>query len=655
MSEAPKTPTRVADSLRAVPGLPQAASAVMDCAWRRPDDAAEVARIIASDAALAARFAALAAAGSAGGAAASAAALVAEVRPQGAASMVLALALQDMLSPSRLRSLDLPRWWRHAVAVAAAARYVAQRTGCPSPDEAFAAGLVHDVGRAALDMTLPDDFARVVEAISSSAGPAVDEERRLLGIDHAGAGEFVLSAWRLPVQVSRAVGLHHHTSLGGVTDKPVAALAAALQAADFFAWSAGLGGLDTAATVSATLVVEKALKGLGAAKVFDEIAREVERWGPAFGISMPGAEDLRSALAQSVTDLARSRAQKSDADALFARREREAEAADLLRRRLRGASERDEVKGALLECLCRLFGFDRAAFFNVEDDAAPLAGFSVVTAASPRPTPLAVSVPRPDAQSIVGKTLASGRPAVVAAGAAGEDLLVSLQSSEAIVAPVAAGKRLSGVVVVDNYLSHKPLTEDDAASAAVLVDEVAQAFETLTLQEHAQRMKAMAETDSLTGLSNRRYLILLLGREVDRAKRYSMPLSLVMIDLEGFKLFNDRFGHQVGDAVLKSFGRLLRKSCRNIDIPGRLGGDEFLVILPETNLESAGIYVERLRKLLTVLNERLAARYAGSNLTMSVGLTSFNDASDNIDSFLHRADQAMYAAKQRGRNRVCAL
>ena len=655
MSETPKTPTRIADSLRAVPGLSQTAAQAVICAWQRPDDAAEVARVIASDGPLAARFSAVMASRGDVGGTGTLEALVAEVRPQGAAAAIVALSLYDMLAPSRVRSTDLSRWWRHSIAVAAGARYVARKTGYPAPDEAFAAGLVHDIGRAALDMAVPDDFARVVEAVSSSAAPAIDEERRLLGIDHAGAGEFVLCAWRLPEQIARAVGLHHHGDLSALKEKPVAALAAVLQAADFFAWSAGLGGLDSAAKAAATPVVERAAKGLDAGKIIDEMAREVERWAGALGIAMPGADELRRSLGQSVTDLGRSYAVRAEADARIARREREAEAADVLRRRLRGAGERDEIKSALLECLSKSLGFDRAAFFNADEATGALSGFSVVTAASPRPTPLALTAVAPEAEGAIGKALASGKPAIIAAETAPDGLMAALQSSEAIVAPVTAGKRLVGVLVVDNYLSRRALSAGDAASVEVVVAEAAQALETLMLQEHAQRMKAMAETDSLTGLSNRRYLILLLSREVDRAKRYSLPLSLVMIDLEGFKPFNDRFGHQVGDAVLKSFGRLLRKSCRTIDIPGRLGGDEFLVILPETNLESAGIYVERLRKLLTGLNERLAARYAGSSLTMSVGLTSFNDASDDIDSFLHRSDQAMYAAKQRGRNRVCAL
>jgi diguanylate cyclase (GGDEF)-like protein len=165
----------------------------------------------------------------------------------------------------------------------------------------------------------------------------------------------------------------------------------------------------------------------------------------------------------------------------------------------------------------------------------------------------------------------------------------------------------------------------------------------------------MAETDALTGLFNRRHVMDLLQNEVYRSERYKLPLSLVMIDLDRFKIVNDKYGHRAGDRVLRSFGRLLKKTSRNIDIPGRFGGEEFLVILPETSLEAGGIYAERVRKLAERLGERLKDKYDECSFTVSVGLTSFNEKSDDMNSFVHRVDQAMYAAKQRGRNRVCAL
>jgi diguanylate cyclase (GGDEF)-like protein len=107
--------------------------------------------------------------------------------------------------------------------------------------------------------------------------------------------------------------------------------------------------------------------------------------------------------------------------------------------------------------------------------------------------------------------------------------------------------------------------------------------------------------------------------------------------------------------VLRSFGRLLKKTSRNIDIPGRFGGEEFIVILPETGIEASGIYAERVRKFAEKLGARLKDRYAECSFTISVGMTSFNADSDDLNSFVHRVDQAMYAAKQRGRNRICAI
>jgi diguanylate cyclase (GGDEF)-like protein len=296
---------------------------------------------------------------------------------------------------------------------------------------------------------------------------------------------------------------------------------------------------------------------------------------------------------------------------------------------------------------------ERAAFFDIDAETGAIKGMSVLDISNAAPDITAMTLPAPKPEEPLGKIVAGGKPSLLLADE-GNGLLGAMDSSEALVSPLAAGKRTEGLVFADNYLSKRPLTSADLVSMSVLVEEAGLAFENAVLYEHAQRLKTMAETDALTGLFNRRHILHLLQNEVYRSERYKLPLSVAMIDIDRFKIFNDKYGHQAGDRVLRSFSRLLRKSSRNIDIPGRFGGEEFLIILPETGIESAGIYGERVRKLAERLGARLKDRYRECSFTISVGLTLFND-NDDINSFIHRVDQAMYAAKQRGRNRVCAL
>jgi diguanylate cyclase (GGDEF)-like protein len=172
-----------------------------------------------------------------------------------------------------------------------------------------------------------------------------------------------------------------------------------------------------------------------------------------------------------------------------------------------------------------------------------------------------------------------------------------------------------------------------------------------TLSSTVRELELLATTDELTGLHNRRSLLHRLKFETARAKRFRSPLSAVMIDLDHFKQINDEHGHAAGDLVLANVGRLLRESVRVIDVPGRYGGEELCVILPNTPLEGACKFAETLRfKLEAQLH------YAGPRqlqVTASIGVGSFDHMEiADAESLLRQADAAMYRAKRAGRNRV---
>jgi diguanylate cyclase (GGDEF)-like protein len=172
-----------------------------------------------------------------------------------------------------------------------------------------------------------------------------------------------------------------------------------------------------------------------------------------------------------------------------------------------------------------------------------------------------------------------------------------------------------------------------------------------TLTATVRELELLATTDELTGLHNRRSLLHRLKFETARAKRFRSPLSAVMIDLDRFKLINDAHGHAVGDQVLAGVGRLLRESVRVIDIPGRYGGEELCVILPNTPLDGACKFAETLRAKLEA-----QLHYAGPRLlpvTASIGVGSFDHMEiADAESLLRQADAALYRAKHAGRNRV---
>jgi diguanylate cyclase (GGDEF)-like protein/PAS domain S-box-containing protein len=170
------------------------------------------------------------------------------------------------------------------------------------------------------------------------------------------------------------------------------------------------------------------------------------------------------------------------------------------------------------------------------------------------------------------------------------------------------------------------------------------------LRQMAAKFEQMATVDALTGLSNRRDFFDRLSVEVERSTRYGHELSLIMLDLDGFKEINDTHGHAAGDAVLARIGAIIREVIRVTDIAARYGGDEFCIVMPDTDLEGAQALAERIRSRLASTD--FSAHAASLRVTCSAGVSRLGGNISSHDTLLASADQALYAAKRHGRNRT---
>jgi len=177
--------------------------------------------------------------------------------------------------------------------------------------------------------------------------------------------------------------------------------------------------------------------------------------------------------------------------------------------------------------------------------------------------------------------------------------------------------------------------------------------ENLDLTVKNRMLSEVSSRDSLTGLYNRWFVLEKIDSELNRALRHGSPMSLLMLDLDHFKQVNDTFGHSAGDMVLQEIGRLLRDSCRVYDVPGRYGGEEFCIVLPETKTGNTTVVAERIRQRLAS-SEVLCGDRAIA-VTASFGIAGMDSDDAGVLSpaeLIERADRALYAAKNRGRNRV---
>jgi two-component system cell cycle response regulator len=174
------------------------------------------------------------------------------------------------------------------------------------------------------------------------------------------------------------------------------------------------------------------------------------------------------------------------------------------------------------------------------------------------------------------------------------------------------------------------------------------------LRDNVQMSIEMAITDALTGLYNRRYMESHLATLIEQAAARGKPLTTLIIDIDYFKAINDTHGHDAGDDVLREFAIRIRKSIRGIDLACRYGGEEFVVVMPETDMAVAAIVAERLRRRIASEPFSIQQGASAIEVTISIGIATLDSADDNAGGILKRADQALYRAKRDGRNRVVA-
>jgi two-component system cell cycle response regulator len=220
----------------------------------------------------------------------------------------------------------------------------------------------------------------------------------------------------------------------------------------------------------------------------------------------------------------------------------------------------------------------------------------------------------------------------------------------AITEPDSNARMVRGLEIgVNDYLM-RPIDKNELLARAR--SQVRKRRYTERLRDNVQISIEMAITDALTGLFNRRYMESHLASLLEQASARGKPLAVLVLDIDYFKSINDNHGHDAGDDVLREFALRIKRSIRGIDLACRFGGEEFVVVMPETDIAVAAMVAERLRRRIAA--DPFAINAGGNSIpvTISIGIAALRGAEDNAASVLKRADQALYRAKRDGRNRV---
>ena len=249
-----------------------------------------------------------------------------------------------------------------------------------------------------------------------------------------------------------------------------------------------------------------------------------------------------------------------------------------------------------------------------------------------------------------GNAALNRKPIIIDDYSTWDDKLAKFEDAHirsAMVTPLMIGDRLLGTVGICHISPHKNFSKEDLHLLSLFAQHASIALDNVMLFE---RIKELARIDEVTGLLNRRSFVERAEYEINRAKRLNNPLALAMIDLDNFKQVNDRFSHQVGDKVLREVSNLLSANIRNIDIIGRFGGDEFMLLMPETVEENALIVLHRLKKILA--DHEFVFAGDSIRITASIGLASYTQVNISLENMISTADKAMYRAKNIGKNRL---
>jgi diguanylate cyclase (GGDEF)-like protein len=602
------------------------ALAITELARRENVTLAEVARVVQTDPALSGRLIKLAnTATQITRPVASVQEAVVRLGLNAVRQLALSFSLIDNYRDGACAAFDYDAYWSHSLLVALTVQELAARIRVAPPDELFACGLLAHVGRLALATAYPQEYDRILR---DTEGRPIESllalERQLLATDHVELSLVLLADWGLPEPLIDAVRHHEDPDAARVLgDSRIGTMAVMMRLAQSVG-DLGLGAEDERATrIGPVLQIAGELDYAAgeAASLVDGVMARWREWGALLKVGtkvLPPAETFvpppGTPAAGQPAPLCILVADGNE----FSRRKLAGLLVQEGGHRVHVAADGREALALAMEVLPQVIIAQR--------DLGAVNGLELCQALRATDEGSRVFVLLLDD---VG-----GDERLIEAFEAGVD--------EYAVQPVAGRVLCARLHTARRQVALREEWEKDRAQLRHIAAELAIAN---------RRLATTALTDMLTGLPNRRSAMDQLEQAWSAAQRSGQPLSVMVIDIDGFKNVNDTYGHAAGDTVLREVAATLRASARKQDSVCRTGGEEFLVICPDTDLKAALQSAQRLRQ--TVAARPIAIDHTRLTMTVSVGIAEKTPETADTDAMVSRADQALYAAKNAGRNRTC--
>ena len=532
------------------------------------------------------------------------------------------------------KAFDYGHYWSHSLALAVMAQGLANSLRTVSPADAFTCGLLSGIGTLALASIHSDRYAQMLErARVQGTSDLLLLERETFDLDHCELAAAMLHDWRLPECFTYAVAaLERRDPITDAPDENARRMTVVVRAASKLArWCLVEAQSDANAAKIEQIRSELQISAETLARLCDQSHTEWIEWGKALQIPTGS----RAKADEIVAEAAR---------ALAVPRDEDVRAASAERKGLRIlAVDDDPVSLRLLEHHLTRDGHHVTRAVNGRQ--------ALIIALESNPQLVVTDWMMPEMDGIeLCKALrrsneARGTYIILLTGREDEDRVVEAfdaGADEYVVKPFNAKILLARVRAGQRMIELREQVERDRQARDRQVAEMA------VLN---RKLEAAAMTDVLTKLPNRRFAMRKLEEEVNAALTASTSLSVVMIDIDHFKQVNDRFGHDMGDLVLRETAGVLRSTVRKGDSVSRLGGEEFLVICSKATLAQAAMTAERVRSAVA---EHVIGFGFDRSVTVSLGVASMESGTRNVDELLKAADRRVYGAKAGGRNQVCS-
>ncbi len=558
---------------------------------------------------------------------------------------------EKMFKPGKKKQFDRIFFWRHCLCVASLSMSIAEEIQSVNPGEAYISGLLHDLGKILFDLQGRVNYGDFMTTLAKSAGPMIEEEREIMGMGHDDLGAYYSSLWKLPESLSLAIQYHHQRYDHLDLSKEESLLISIVSLADFLSWTQGMGSV----TINRLPILQPEIENnidlskIDFTRIITRMDKEMQNTSRFYNFVFPSAGQFRENLLKANLRLC------SINTSYYYQENRQSRTIDISKIKEsitapHRSLDPQQIISATLKAIYNDFKFNRLYVMRMVKAIRSLKVIEFLDMTNTKMDLKAVEINMNKSSGGFVHCLRNQEPVIITGKTSGEiKTLEKFGIKEMVIVPFCSHNKVIGILGMDNIASKEPILPKTLSSIAIVANELGMAMEHAGTYKEA---KAVSLKDGLTGLLNRIAIDELLAKSFRKAVDGKNNLAVVMIDVDFFKKFNDQYGHQAGDNIIKLIANTLKKLSRPFDHVGRYGGEEFIVVLNQTDLPQAFVYAERIRKEIERLGKLLANRFPGLTLTVSAGVSGYQKSVKNRDALIAQADKALYTAKDTGRNKV---